>query len=195
MTMDFFSAKPKPEFNWHEDDALRDQTPETRSILAGLGDDSKALIGLIAGGRDEAAKRKAVASLPLNDRLSKFFLAKGVSHYYNSMLHPPLSYRGPTSQYRSPDGSHHSFLNPELGKAGQPYAKSVMGTTAIHGARPDPGDLFDMLLARDPKKVNESQSGLSSMLLYHATIIIHGEIAFRANDGIANNYRHLPFQW
>ena len=43
----------------------------------------------------------------------------------------------------------------------------------IHGARPDPGDLFDMLLAR--KDDQESKSGISSMLLYHATIIIHGK--------------------
>lgn len=78
-----------------------------------------------------------------------------------------------------------------------PYAKSVPSKTGIHGARPDPGDLFDcmasllrflvamqkhsqnsnlylVLMARKDDK--ESSSGLSSMLLYHADIIIHGAI-------------------
>lgn len=74
-----------------------------------------------------------------------------------------------------------------------PYAKSVAGKTGIHGARPDPGDLFDrefpqgiarpglsanfftVLMARKDDK--ESDLGISSMLLYHAAIIIHGEEA------------------
>ena len=70
-------------------------------------------------------------------------MAKGVKHYWGSMLHPPLSYRGDAFQYRSADGADNSILHPQLGKAGLPYAKSVPGKAGIHGARPDPGDLFD----------------------------------------------------
>ena len=64
-------------------------------------------------------------------------------------------------------------MHPRLGKAGSPYAKTVPTNANIYGARPDPSDLFDMLLAR--KDDRESKSGMSSMLLYHATIITHGE--------------------
>lgn len=47
------------------------------------------------------------------------------------------------------------------------------------GALPDAGDLFDRLMARE-EGGRPSQSGLSSMLIYHATIIIHD--IFRTND-------------
>ena len=66
---------------------------------------------------------------------------------------------------------------PQLGKAGLPYARTVPSDRAIQGARPDPGDLFDLLMARDD--AIESDKQLSSMLLYHATIIIHD--IFRSN--------------
>ena len=32
---------------------------------------------------------------------------------------------------------------PDFGKAGMPYAKSVRSVKALHGAKPDPGLLFD----------------------------------------------------
>ena len=75
-----------------------------------------------------------------------------------------------------------NFLFPQLGQAGLPYAKSVPSITGIQGARPDPGDLFDLLMGRDeddPNKTTESGTQISSMLLYHATIIIHD--IFRTN--------------
>lgn len=34
-------------------------------------------------------------------------------------------------------------LLPDFGKAGTPYAKSVRSVKALHGAKPDPGLLFD----------------------------------------------------
>lgn len=99
------------------------------------------------------------------------------------MLHPPLSYRGQKSQYRAADGSGNSVLFPQLGQAGLPYAKTVQATSATHGAKPDPGDLFDMLMARDENTfTKESDLGISSMLLYHADIIIHDIFRTNATD-------------
>lgn len=69
-----------------------------------------------------------------------------------------------------------------MGKAGLPYAKTVPSQRPGQGARPDPGDLFDMLMARDeedPEDMRDSALGISSVLLYHATIIIHD--IFRTN--------------
>lgn len=79
------------------------------------------------------------------------------------------------------------MLFPQLGQAGTPYAKSVPNINTIHGSQPDPGDLFDLLLGRDETiedDMRESNLGISSMLLYHATVIIHD--VFRTNVGDKN---------
>lgn len=78
-------------------------------------------------------------------------------------------------QYRTPDGSHNSILAPNLGKAGAPYAKTTRCTKRLHGVKPDPGLLFDLLMARDDtgKYFEENTVGVSSMFYYHASIIIH----------------------
>ena len=107
----------------------------------------------------------------------------GVRDKYEKMLHPPLTYLGDAFQYRAPDGKFNSVLHPHLGQAGAPYAKTVPSKTHALGALPDPGDLFDKLMAREPKG-RLSPSGLSSMLIYHATIIIHD--IFRTNDSDKN---------
>ena len=64
---------------------------------------------------------------------------------------------------------------PNFGKAGEPYAKSVRSAKKLHGVRPDPEVLFDLLEARSDDTFRENEAGISSMFLYHATIIIHGE--------------------
>jgi linoleate 10R-lipoxygenase len=75
--------------------------------------------------------------------------------------------------YRMPDGSFNNILEPHLGRAGTPYAKSVRSAKRLHGTRPDPGQLFDLLMARDDGHFRENPAGISSMLFYHASIIIH----------------------
>ena len=55
----------------------------------------------------------------------------------------------------------------------------------MQGARPDPGDLFDLLMAReDPDSIKEGDLGISSLLLYHADLIIHVRQchSMRSND-------------
>ncbi|KAM0207497.1 hypothetical protein ACHAQD_012015 [Fusarium lateritium] len=82
-------------------------------------------------------------------------------------------------QYRMPDGSFNNILEPNLGRAGTPYAKSVKSEKRLHGVKPDPGLLFDLLMARDENTFQENPAGISSMLFYHAAIIIHD--IFRTN--------------
>ncbi|KAF5138262.1 Psi-producing oxygenase A [Metarhizium anisopliae] len=84
-----------------------------------------------------------------------------------------------TYQYRLPDGSFNSVLQPNLGKAGTPYAKTVRPLKRLQGVKPDPGLLFDLLMARDEDNFIENPAGISSMLFYHASIIIHD--IFRTN--------------
>ncbi|KAM7183246.1 hem peroxidase [Naviculisporaceae sp. PSN 640] len=82
-------------------------------------------------------------------------------------------------QYRMPDGSFNNILVPHLGQAGTPYAKSVRNVKRLHGVKPDPGLLFDLLMARDDKHFKENEAGISAMFFYHASIIIHD--IFRTN--------------
>ena len=110
------------------------------------------------------------------------FIESQVKAKYERMLHPPLTYLGDAFQYRTVDGKFNSALHPHLGQAGAPYAKTVPSKTHPLGALPDPGDIFDRLMARNSTR--PSPSGLSSMLIYHATIIIHD--IFRANDNDKN---------
>ncbi|KAI0116392.1 heme peroxidase [Nemania sp. FL0031] len=87
-------------------------------------------------------------------------------------------------QYRMPDGSFNNILQPNLGKAGTPYAKSVRNTKRLQGVKPDPGLLFDLLMAREEGAFRENPAGISSMLFYHASIIIHD--IFRTSRTDAN---------
>lgn len=64
--------------------------------------------------------------------------------------------------YRMPDGSFNNVLQPNLGKAGTPYAKSVRNTKRLAGVKPDPGLLFDLLMARDDNTFKENPAGVSS---------------------------------
>lgn len=64
-----------------------------------------------------------------------------------------------------------SLLHPQLGAAGQPYARTVKPTKVQPVDLPDPGLLFDCLLRRKEPKEHPAQ--ISSVLFYLATIIIH----------------------
>lgn len=140
-----------------------------------------AVIGnyLKGNGLDIKAGASLIASMSNNSVARNEFIEQQVKTKYDRMLHPPLSYLGDAFKYRTADGKFNSAMNPHLGQAGAPYAKTVPAQTHPLGALPDPGDLFDRLMARE-EKGRPSQSGLSSMLVYHATIIIHD--IFRTND-------------
>lgn len=123
-----------------------------------------------------------IGSLSNNSGMRFKSVEAQVEEKYDKMLHPPLTYLGDAFQYRTADGKFNSALNPHLGQAGAPYAKTVPSKTHPLGAPPDPGDVFDRLMARQGGR--NSRSGLSSMLIYHATIIIHD--IFRTNDSDKN---------
>ncbi|KAM0425375.1 hypothetical protein ACHAPT_009432 [Fusarium lateritium] len=152
----------------------RDNAPDIVDIIAKL----------LTGRRvDMKTGAKLVASMSNDSKLRGKLIEGQVKTKYERMLHPPLTYLGSAFKYRTADGKFNSALNPQLGQAGAPYAKTVPSKTHPLGALPDPSDLFDRLMARD-KGGRNSGSGLSSMLIYHATIIIHD--IFRTNDSDKN---------
>ncbi|KAG2416425.1 hypothetical protein HFD88_007640 [Aspergillus terreus] len=120
-----------------------------------------------------------VAMLPRTSKARQRLTGVLIDQLWRSLQHPPLSYFGNKYQYRTPDGSYNNPLEPNLGKAGSPYARSIPRIKTMHGVRPDPGLLFDLLMARDDSTFKENPAGISSMLFYHASIIIHD--IFRTN--------------
>lgn len=103
---------------------------------------------------------------------------KVVTLLYRDLPHPPASYIGDTYAWRQPDGSHNNPAQPDLGKAGTPYARSVQGVTAMPMCElPDPGLVFDSLLKRE--RFVPHPAGLSAMMFGFATLVIH--TCFRTN--------------
>ncbi|KAI5797521.1 heme peroxidase [Peziza echinospora] len=132
------------------------------------------------------AAMQFVSALPEDSLIRKRITELMVEKLWTSMLHPPISYVGTKFDYRMPDGSNNSIMYPDLGKAGTPYARSVNpGPVPLEGARPDPGMLFDLLMAR--KDYKENPAGLSSMLYYHASIITHDLFKTDYKDKAINN--------
>ncbi|KAL2006622.1 hypothetical protein VTN00DRAFT_9290 [Thermoascus crustaceus] len=172
---------------------------DPKALAPSLVDDLKA-VGLKGGVKDiqtllQAAKTKGkpaddremlmekmiaiAASLPRNSKAREKLTGLMIDTLWQSLQHPPLSYLGNKYQYRTPDGSYNNPLQPDLGKAGSPYARTVARKKHLHGVPPDPGLLFDLLMARTDDSFKENPAGISSMLFYHATIIIHD--IFRTN--------------
>ncbi|KAF4993452.1 hypothetical protein FGRMN_6458 [Fusarium graminum] len=112
------------------------------------------------------------------------FIERKVKAKYERILHPLITYLGDAFKYRSTDGKFNSAMHPQRGQAGTPYALTVPSKTHPLGALPGLADVFDRLMARGDLgpdgTCRPSTSGLSSMLIYHATIIIHN--IFRTND-------------
>ncbi|CAG8729471.1 12445_t:CDS:2, partial [Acaulospora colombiana] len=118
-----------------------------------------------------------MSSLPksgLADALNQ----KTIALLYRDLPHPPASFIGNKYAWRQPDGSHNNPHNPDLGKAGTFYARSVQGQTPMPLAeQPDPGLIFDTLLRRE--KFKPHPSGNSAMMFGFATLVIHS--CFRTN--------------
>lgn len=138
-------------------------------------------LSYVGGDAKYEISSKEQAKAPATDSID-FKIKVGENDYSirQSVPQPPNG----MFQYRSPDGSYNNPFNPNLGKASTPYAKTVRSVKRLHGVRPDPGLLFDLLMARDETKFKENPAGLSSMLFYHAGIMIHD--VFRTNRTDAN---------
>ncbi|KAK7219323.1 hypothetical protein V2G26_007326 [Clonostachys chloroleuca] len=143
-------------------------------VLKGGIDDNKYLMERVI---------QLAISLPDGSDIQTKLTGTLVKELWDSLQHPPLSYLGDEYEYRTADGSNNNPLYPKLGMAGTPYVKSVTPLTPGR-PYPDPGEVFDKLLARQgPPK--EHPNKISSMLFYMATIIIHD--MFRTGDATERN--------
>jgi linoleate 10R-lipoxygenase len=121
---------------------------------------------------------------------------KVIGTLYNTVPHPPASYLGPAHCFRQADGAGNNLENPDLGRAGTPYARSVQAKGGLpRTALPDAGLIYDTLLKkkgvralsiyviRNPylgclKHQNHS-GGMSSMIFAFASLVTHS--LFRTN--------------
>ncbi|KAH7870565.1 putative linoleate diol synthase [Lentinula edodes] len=91
---------------------------------------------------------------------------------YNDLSHPPATLIGNKYAWRSADGSGNNIGDPDLGKAGATYARSVQQSHPLSPSElPDPGLIFDTLLKRDG--FQSHPAGLSSLMFSFAALVIH----------------------
>lgn len=107
---------------------------------------------------------------------------------YNTVHHPPASYVGPRDSFRHADGGGNNLLNPDFGRAGMPYARSVQGKAGLPRiSLPDAGLVFDTILKRQRVslcraliltvssclQIQDHPGGMSSMVFAFASIVTH----------------------
>ena len=69
---------------------------------------------------------------------------------YDDLPHPPSTQLGNKYAWRAADGSNNNIADPDMGKAGTPYARSVQQSHPLpQKALPDAGLVFDTLLRRE----------------------------------------------
>lgn len=132
--------------------------------------------------------------LPPTSKLRVKLTSHQVDTLWDSLQHPPLSYISQKYTYRQADGSCNNIMEPTLGQAGSPYARSVKPMTRMPGAPPDPYTLFDAIYSRgkDGENFRPSNNNISSMLFYTASIIIHDLFQTnRADPSISDTSSYL----
>jgi hypothetical protein len=112
-------------------------------------------------------------SLPLNSGLSAKVSDGFIQMLYNDLPHPSTTMSGPTTKYRKHDGGGNNIWNPEMGKAGSPYARNVPPMKPKGRNLPDPELVWEQLLKRPEGKFKEHPSGLNRLFFSFATIVIH----------------------
>ncbi|RFU34742.1 hypothetical protein B7463_g1611, partial [Scytalidium lignicola] len=111
-------------------------------------------------------------SLPLNSGLSETVSNNFITMLWNDLPHPATTMIGPTTRYRKHDGSSNNPWNPEMGKAGSPYSRSVPPLKPKGPNLPDPELVFDQLLKRH-EPFRPHPSGLNRLFFSFATVVIH----------------------
>jgi hypothetical protein len=95
-----------------------------------------------------------------------------INHLWDALSHPPATNLDEKYRYREPDGSNNNIRAPKLGAAMTHYARTTQAMVFQSPDQPDPGLIFDLLMARGDS-FEAHPNGISSMLFYLASIIIH----------------------
>lgn len=174
-----------------------DDSEQTTSLLSDLHklgpNDAETLLALFqaqARGSQDDNKFllenlvETLSKLDLNSNISTQLTTGFLNSLFTTLPHPPPASLGSRYKYREADGSHNNIQLPQLGAANTPYARSARPQVLQNIALPDPGAVFDSLMARGDK-FEPHPNGISSMLFYLATVIIHD--LFRTDHDDFNN--------
>ncbi|KIX99908.1 uncharacterized protein Z520_04545 [Fonsecaea multimorphosa CBS 102226] len=112
-------------------------------------------------------------SLPPNSRLGADAAGQFIKMLWDDLPHPPGTLAGPTTRYRRHDGGNNNLWDPELGKAGSPYSRSVPPMKPKGPNLPDVELVFEYLLRRKEGEFRKHPSGLNRLFFSFATVVIH----------------------
>ncbi|KAK1757044.1 heme peroxidase [Echria macrotheca] len=124
---------------------------------------------------------RLLSKLPPASKEGKELTDGLLTQLWNALDHPPPSSLAEGFRYRSADGSGNNVNHPRIGQAGTAYARTVPPITMQNPSQPDPSAIFDSLMARGDKFEPHPQ-GISSVLFYLATIIIHDIFQTSSSD-------------
>ena len=111
-------------------------------------------------------------SLPPDSGLSSKVSGGFIKMLWHDLPHPPGAVAGPQSRYRRHDGGGNNHWDPEMGKAGSPYCRSVPPSRPKGPTLPDPELVFEKLLKRKGA-FRPHPSGLNRLFFSFATVVIH----------------------
>ncbi|KAI1853021.1 hypothetical protein JX265_012777 [Neoarthrinium moseri] len=115
-----------------------------------------------------------LAKLPPHSRVGKQLTDGFVNNLWDALEHPPPRTLDRDYRYRQADGSFNNPQVPLMGAANTPYTRTVSSVIFQSPDLPDPGLVFDSLMARgDGSSFKEHPNKISSMLFYLAAIITH----------------------
>lgn len=92
-----------------------------------------------------------------------------ITMLWQDLPHPPGTVIGSSRRH---DGGNNNLWNPELGKAGSPYSRSVPPLKPKGPNLPDPELVFEYLLKRKGE-FRKHPSGLNRLFFAFATVVIH----------------------
>jgi Animal haem peroxidase len=111
-------------------------------------------------------------SFPPNSGLSQKVSDGFISMLWGDLPHPAPTLAGPSTRHRRHDGGGNVPWDPEMGKAGAPYARNVPPMKPKGPNLPDVESVYDALLRRDGE-FKKHPSGLNRMFFSFATVVIH----------------------
>lgn len=110
--------------------------------------------------------------LPPNSGLGHKVADGFITMLWNDLPHPTPTMAGPSTRYRRHDGGGNNIWNPEMGKAGSPYARNVAPMKPKGPCLPDVEDVYESLLKRNGP-FRPHPSGLNRLFFSFATVVIH----------------------
>ncbi|KAI1803769.1 linoleate diol synthase precursor [Daldinia bambusicola] len=114
-----------------------------------------------------------LAKLPPNSHEGKQATDAFINTLWNSLEHPPAQITSGNTCYRAADGSFNNLGVPVMGAANTRYSRTTPAKVFQGPNLPDPGLIYDSLMARDETSFREHPNKISSVLFYLATIITH----------------------